>query len=379
MQADAPTPPAPSSVPLNLAAVPAGCLVIASAGFGAVFAWQTGSTHGPLLGCLSVLMALGLEAAKPLAVSGMLDAAKSWQFARAGMLALLAAVAVLFSLTAELQLMARGRADGVAERQSETTRATDAQRVRDRLDRELAALPKPTRSVAELEPVIAGKLASRRDLDGCTGWLPDAKARTICIEIATLKADKAKAESWETLRTRLDEAEATAAATGTAKTADPGSAALAAYLEAVGLKVDPSTLGNWLVLVGVIALEVGSALAGVLAKPMPHAASTADVSSPARAALPSPVQPPLAITAEPAVTPATTGVADTGQGARHSARQKVIDALKANGGTVTASQRELAARVGVSPARVGQVLSALAADGTVTLRTGTTSTRVVLA
>jgi hypothetical protein len=378
MQADAPTPPAPSSVPLNLAAVPAGCLVIASAGFGAVFAWQTGSTHGPLLGCLSVLMALGLEAAKPLAVSGMLDAAKSWQFARAGMLALLAAVAVLFSLTAELQLMARGRADGVAERQSETTRATDAQRVRDRLDRELAALPKPTRSVAELEPVIAGKLASRRDLDGCTGWLPDAKARTICIEISTLKADKAKAESWETLRTRLDEAEATAA-TGTAKTADPGSAALAAYLEALGVKVDPSTLGNWLVLVGVIALEVGSALAGVLAKPMRAASLPGHVSSQARAALPSPVQPPLAITAEPAATPATTGVADAGQGARHSARQKVIDAIKANGGTVTASQRELAARVGVSPARVGQVLSALAADGTVTLRTGTTSTRVVLA
>jgi hypothetical protein len=379
MQADALTPPAPSSVALSLAAVPAGCLVIASAGFGAVFAWQTGSTHGPLLGCLSVLMALGLEVAKPLAVSGMLDAAKSWQFARAGLLALLAAVAVLFSLTAELQLMARGRADGVADRQSETTRATDAQRVRDRLDRELAALPKPTRSAAELEPVIAGKLASRRDLDGCTGWLPDAKARAVCIEVAGLTAERAKAERWEALRARLDEAEATAAATGTAKTADPGSAALAAYLEAVGLKVDPSTLGNWLVLVGVIALEVGSALAGVLAKPTPCADAAQLLSSPPRDTLPSPVQPPLAITAEPVGTPAITGVADTGQGARHSARQKVIDALKANGGTVTASQRELAARVGVSPARVGQVLSALAADGTVTLRTGTTSTRVVLA
>ena len=69
MQADAPALPAPSSAPSILAAIPAGCLVIASAGFGAVFAWQTGSTHGPLLGCLSVLMALGLEAAKPLAVT----------------------------------------------------------------------------------------------------------------------------------------------------------------------------------------------------------------------------------------------------------------------------------------------------------------------
>jgi hypothetical protein len=376
MQADAPTPPAPSSAPLNLAAIPAGCLVIASAGFGAVFAWQTGSTHGVMLGCLSVLMALGLEAAKPLAVSGMLDAAKSWQFARAGMLALLAAVAVMFSLTAELQLMARGRADGVAERQSEATHAADARRIRDRLDKELAALPKPLRSVAELEPVIAGKLASRRDLDG---WLPDAKARAVCIEVAALAAERAKAETWEALRARLDEAEATATTTGTAKTADPGSAALAAYLEALGVKVDPSTLGNWLVLVGVIALEVGSALAGVLIRSTPRSDAMPPLSSPARAALPSPVQPPLAIAAEPAKTPATTGVADTGQGARHSARQKVIDALKANGGTVTASQRELAARVGVSPARVGQVLSALAADGTVTLRTGTTSTRVVLA
>jgi hypothetical protein len=52
--------------------------------------------------------------------------------------------------------------------------------------------------------------------------------------------------------------------------ADPGAAALATYLATVaGLNVDSSLLAQWLVLVGVLALEVGSALSVLLV----HAAS----------------------------------------------------------------------------------------------------------
>ena len=80
-------------------------LVCASAGFGAAYAWGTGVTQGVPLACLAVLAAVALDAAKPFAVSGMIEAARSWDVPRSLGLAALAGVAILFSLTAELQLM----------------------------------------------------------------------------------------------------------------------------------------------------------------------------------------------------------------------------------------------------------------------------------
>ena len=49
-------------------------LVVASAGFGAVFAWQIGIQHGFVLACLTVLFAVALEGIKPLAINAALQA-----------------------------------------------------------------------------------------------------------------------------------------------------------------------------------------------------------------------------------------------------------------------------------------------------------------
>ncbi len=89
----------------------AAALVIASAGFDAFYAWHTGSHHGPVLGALSVLMALGLEGAKPFAIEGVFTSLRSWSPFRAVALALLGTVAIAYSLTAELSLIASIRAD----------------------------------------------------------------------------------------------------------------------------------------------------------------------------------------------------------------------------------------------------------------------------
>lgn len=48
------------------------------------------------------------------------------------------------------------------------------------------------------------------------------------------------------------------------KDADPGAKALATYLALSGLAVAAAVLSEWLVLVPVLALEIGSAFAGVL-------------------------------------------------------------------------------------------------------------------
>lgn len=57
-----------------------------------------------MLGALSVLMALGLEGAKPFAVEGVFAALRSWSLGRAVAMTALAVVAVAYSLTAELSL-----------------------------------------------------------------------------------------------------------------------------------------------------------------------------------------------------------------------------------------------------------------------------------
>ena len=84
-------------------------LIIASAGFGATYAFQSNQSHGMALASLAVLMAVSLEIAKPLAVARTFDALKSWSIGKAAMLSLLAAVAIGYSLTAELSLITARR------------------------------------------------------------------------------------------------------------------------------------------------------------------------------------------------------------------------------------------------------------------------------
>jgi hypothetical protein len=48
--------------------------------------------------------------------------------------------------------------------------------------------------------------------------------------------------------------------------ADPGAAALAAYLSALSIKTDAQTLGLWIPLIGVLALELGAAFSVVLVR-----------------------------------------------------------------------------------------------------------------
>lgn len=52
-------------------------LITASAGFGSYYAASQGTEHGLVLGCLFVIMALGLELAKPFAISAAIEALKS--------------------------------------------------------------------------------------------------------------------------------------------------------------------------------------------------------------------------------------------------------------------------------------------------------------
>ena len=88
------------------------------------------------------------------------------------------------------------------------------------------------------------------------------KARSICIDVAKLRIERGNAERREKLEAQLaDLTPAPGEHEVAQKVADPGASALATYLQALGIVVRPEVLSEWLVLVPVIALELGAALA----------------------------------------------------------------------------------------------------------------------
>ena len=71
-----------------------------------------------LVGLIFGAAALGGEVVKPFAVSAALEAFGRWQFLRGAACALLAVVAIAYSVTSELGLAAASRGDHVAARRA---------------------------------------------------------------------------------------------------------------------------------------------------------------------------------------------------------------------------------------------------------------------
>jgi len=346
----------------TLSYLAAALLVLASAGFGCVYAWTTGSQHGSALGVLSVAMALGLELAKPMAIAGSLAALRELALLRAPLLLMLGVVAVAYSLTAELSLMATTRGDVIAERKASSSNAATINIERERLGYELGAIG-TTRPSATIEAEITGKLASDGRLQGCEAkWLTSTKAREVCIEVNQLRAEKATAERKEKLEADLAALRSNNEAT-VEKKADPGAHALATYLGALGLTVNAEALSEWLVLVPVLALELGSALAGLLVGTV-------------RSRVFSSVQSNAKAESDQAVSPENTSVHDIASLACPVERLKLV--LLQSGGEVFAGQRALARAVGVSVGAMNTMLDELARAGQIAVVASTKGTKVKL-
>lgn len=302
-------------------------LVVASAGFGSVYAWNVGAQHSIALAGLSVLMALALEGIKPLAVSSALAA---WK--RAGErplalgLTLLAGISVAYSLTAEVSLVSQTKGDQIAERQALATDAGNAARDRSRIEAELQTIgyQRPSRAI-------------QAELDGGV-----RKSR-----IAPLKAEKALAERREAL-----EAQLTGVPSLANKEADPASKAMSVYLAALGFAPVPDKVAVWLILIPVLALEIGSALAHVLVQAFP-----------ATRGIPTVKEDGLQTTPARVVQSENTGV----EPARAKVTAAIVDHLKANGGQVEGGERGLAKLIGSSRGTMKRALNGLVLAGIVSL------------
>jgi len=360
-----------------IAATSAAALVTASGGFGAFYAWTTGSHHGPLLGALSVVMALGLEGAKPFAVEGAFKAARSLSPARAIALALLGVVAIAYSLTAELSLMAATRADNAAQRAQASALASAAKARYDAAHRELSALP-ISRPAAVLDAEVR-RLRMTPKLARCDD--PTARdfgpvSRRVCTEIAALNAEAGTTARRSELRTIIAAAEHDIASAPLATDADPAATALVAYLSAFGVPSDAETLSKWLALIPVLALEVGSALAVVLAGgTVPRKAErrvSAEGSQKANAAaIGSGVSIPASDESaahSPVSGPLRAGLSDLGRA--------LLEHLQVHGGTVRSGQRGLAKTLGASTSELHRTIHALAATGAIVMTAAPTGTEL---
>jgi hypothetical protein len=322
-------------------------LVFSSAGFGCVFAWHQAAHHGRALAVLAVAMALGLEFSKPFAVEAVFDCFRRWAIIRALAMAVLAAVAIGYSLTAELSLMATARGDAAAERESATDARTKAQQRYQRAAAELSTLA-PSRPVGELQALLAGKDCG----DGAS-----KATRTLCAELgratrrAELDAALSKAESDTVVRSAVG-------------ASDAGAAALSTLLAQFGWTVPAAALSTWLVLVGVLALETGSSLAVVLARSVDSPPRRRR--SPQTAAVDSPA-PDTSQTEKAAVAPSEPQPrAKRGQGRKDAAADKIVDTLRQHGGRApTGSVRRLGAMIGERKSTVHNAIAMLAAAGVI--------------
>lgn len=363
----------------------AAALVTASAGFGAVYAWTTGGHHGPVLGALSVAMALGLEGAKPFAVEGIFAALRSWSLGRAAAMAALALVAVAYSLTAELSLMAFIRADSAAERTLAGDAAAAARARYDDAKAELSALP-AARPAGTIAAEIA-RLETTPGLASCEDRTAPAYGpvtRRVCADIAALRAEGETAAHRERLRQALAAAEHDMATTPPTTKGDPAASALETYLAAFGLSVAAASLSEWLALMPVLALEIGSALALVLVNGT--RVGTAGARAGTQKAQQVTLEPHRAVprvsegVSEGATEQASGGVPVTlTQEPRNTPlRDALLTHLRDAGGSLRTGQRSLAKALGTSTTELHRTLHALAAAGVIALSAAPTGTELRL-
>lgn len=323
-------------------------LVAASAGFGSVFAYRIGIEHGTFLAILSVTMALALEGVKPLAIAYGIRSLREFKIGPGLALMVLGLVAVAYSLTSELSLMAASRSDLQARREAEGQNAKQARERLQRLNTELLGLSQ-TPSVAELDAVINGKLSSRKHLNGCVGWLPSSRDRQVCVEVSELQAERARAETRTKLEQERFNLEALLRSRGSGVVqADPGSQSLSVYLGALGIVVSSGVVATWINLVPVLALEIGSAFALVLVGAVQGREGSVSVHGP---------------TVVPNHTAESMQLVPYPTGLRDRVSLEIMRQLMLRGGSLHGSERAIAEMIGADRSTVRRAVNEMAEVG----------------
>ena len=348
-----------------IVSVCAFALVSASAGFSSVYAYRIGIEHSLLLAILTVLMALALEGIKPLAIASAFKAFASVHLIKGLVLAALGMVAVVYSLTSELALVSMTRGDLVAKRQATINHSIGANDSYKRAPKELSRL-KPSRPVGELEAAIS----AIQNLPGimiegrpCGGVYNGPVTQTNCPKLHALKAELARSDRRTKLQAILNAHVELSHSKheSSVKVADPGSTALVTYLGALGIVVSIEVVSQWLNLVPVLALEMGSALALVLVQ----AVGTLDLLGGS-----------IPVVQDQAVQKSTPRKG--GSPNKSAVEAKIIRHIYSNGGHLHVSERALAKALGSTKPTIRRAIQSIFSNGTILTTTSKNGTKILL-
>ena len=307
-------------------------------------------------------------------MAGAFSAFRSFAVVRGLALGLLAIMAIAYSLTAELGLMAQSKGDLAAGRASVVEHnAAIRARVRS-AQSELNGLAS-SRPVADVEASIAKLLAANPKAGDCS-VMDGPVSRSICPTVAMYRSEIARTERRRELQEIVAKSTDSLATAPAVKSADPGSAALGTYLALLGVTVSNDVLAQWLLLVPVLALEVGAALAVVLVQSV---SGTPTVNANARCPIEGVPEPAKS----PEIAPNTENTCVPSDQARlkiaDSPEERLLQMLRERGGRVFGGQRMFAKALGVSASHINRIMHALAETGQVVLETGKSGTIVKLA
>jgi len=292
------------------AKVAAAALIIASSGFGAVYAYRVGAEHSIILGLLTVVFAVSLELLKPLAWAASFNAFASYSFIRGLALLLLGFMGLAYSLLAEFSLISLTRGDLVAHRASTARQSTIQGERIDAARKELGALPS-TKSVAELQALI--------DATTCVPNNQTDKNIAGCNRLAKTRVELGRAKRKQELETIIASVAESKEAPIAIGNEDPGAINLATYLNMMfGITISADVISKFMALIPALAIEVGSSFSIILvsslgtlnngaAQPRASSKDSAETAQPNPAQL-SNVSAQLSDTSTPAELPKSKGI-----------------------------------------------------------------------
>ncbi len=258
----------------------------------------------------------------------------------------MALVAVLYSVTAELSLVSLLRGTSIAERSHTETTSENLKSRRKDLLSEKASLPS-----VRPQGIVAAEIDGLEATPGLKTCDPKSEdygraSRKVCPKLSALKTELATATRLAEIDKEVSEIDTKLSASGPVLAADPGAASIVAYGKLLGFTLDVKAISELLTLIPVLALELGSALALVLV----------------RAVTPTRNAPEQAF---PVVSPIEGGTLEGLHGVvtEQGPEARLLEYLRANGGTVETGQRTLAKAVGLSTTRLNGLLKSMAEVG----------------
>jgi hypothetical protein len=330
---------------------------LASGGTNLVYGWNKGSDLGGSLIWSAVSLAVSVVFA--LSWPALIRSVDQRRWSQAGMVFAALLLTGAYSVSAALGSAFGGRENAATEQQSTTDARKRAQGAYDNAQQELAEI-KPSRSVAEMEALVA----TARPV--CRVVVQLGNRQTVCNPPPALVAELGRAKARAEWEGKASKASDELSRLQAPKVANSDAVALAAFLKAVGLDVSTDRLNRLLVLLAVLVIECGGGLSlsvGLsLSQSTPQSARRARTASTGKEITlpPSAVRPVL----ESSSVSKVSGI-------------RLLSALQQNGGVLTGGQRELARMLGWSRSWMNTVLHDLHRSGLIKLATDKRSGTVV--